>query len=680
MKEIYQINQALSASVYKAMSLFGTGCRKPFMGVWRKLTRDILERLSIWGVMNSQEGIRFLEMMEPLAVQLTIEKAIILNWHTRGISKHFNKPFESSQVADAAPFLYCDSNTVLLTFTFMSSKIIKSDLGIILKALYKVCCNKDYKSDVNLYELFINDSENKIRFKIEKNPNYDRAIHFQLNKQIIDLNKLEIPMKLSELARAVSAQTPKNNYIAPSDCEKLIQQLAETSFCPNHGTGRNGYLVGMVYDDLKKHRVTKMPKIVLRLTEIPTQVHTFANEIYKTLYLDILKVIPHLDPFSYKTFAMGNILLDMLEVMKNPNYRKSELIVLLYIFRNEIPQLFEQEKEKIQISEGLTDQEKRNRLAQIENNPIQLVNQILTDNFLKRKVGAGNREASVRIFSSIPQVKLDEKTPDEDFFDFVNSQISFIHFHIILLAMDMKYIAERNIPEMNVWKRPILESTDGGYFFFASENAIPMLNNQNGGQQISIVQIKRDSVSFSPMAIPLFEKEIIVDAFLDSVMCDTLEPGKRLLGWPHAQDSSMMQTIQLTKEMIQEKIKEIDGSNMKPGYISRMEGLVYKRREYIEHSVKTFLYGVEAGPIKDMKVKKCIDVIRNLDEWAAMEQHLLIGRKFTDILYTPKYIKEHTQSAKGRSNYPDDIIAEKAVQKKMHWDPNAASEKRVKYF
>jgi hypothetical protein len=662
MKEIYQVNQALSCTVYKAMSLFVVNCRKPFMGVWRKLTRDILERLSTWNVISSQEGIRFLEMMEPLAIQLTVEKASILNWHTKGISKHFNKPFESSQAVDAAPFLYVDSNIVLLTFTFMSSKIIKADLGIVLKALFKVCCNMDYEKNINLYNLYTQDFENKIRFKTEKNPNWDRAIHFQTNKQIIDLNKLEVPMKLSELARAVSRNTPTNNFIAPSDCEKLIEQLSDMSFCPNHND-RNGYLVGISCDDIKKHRLTKALKVVLNLRELPRQVTLFSGEIYKTCCFDLLKSITGLDPYTFRTFAMGNLILDEI---KSEKYQKTDIILFLYIMRQEIPALMELERRKI------GDELRKNLPEEKETTPMILLNQVFKS-LISRKIT--HLPDALRILKAIPQVNL---TPEEDILKLINDHMEYLHYQIILYGFKMGYIAERDVQEMNVLKRPLIEG-EGGYFSFASEDLIPMLNNQTGGQQISIIQIKKDSVSFSPMAIPLFEKEIIVDAFLDSVICDTFIPGKRLLGWPHEKDSSMMRTVNLTKEFIAEKIKEID-QNAKPGAISRMEGLTYKRREFIENSIKTYLYGVEAGPDKPMKVKKCIDVIKDLDEWAAKEQHLIVGRKFSDILYTPKYIKEHAESAKGESNYPDDIIAEKERHKQTFWDPNIPTKKRIKFF
>jgi hypothetical protein len=165
-----------------------------------------------------------------------------------------------------------------------------------------------------------------------------------------------------------------------------------------------------------------------------------------------------------------------------------------------------------------------------------------------------------------------------------------------------------------------------------------------------------------------------LDAFIDATLCKSTKPGKRLLGWVDDNDSSKFKTIKLSKELIDQKVKEFD-DNSPNNAVMRANGIPFIRRGFIEESAKAFLYGVER---KEVEIQKSIETVEDLDRWAATKQHLICGRPFDEPVRDPEWIKANYTKGKGlvgKIDYPNQIIRDKLTQSAIHWDPNSAAKR-----
>jgi len=81
----FRVNQFVSFWTEKAMAIYAIPCRSPFMGLFTDISARMIDSLRSWGALPKGDQVqRSLDLMLPMARQLTIDKAIVLTFHTRG--------------------------------------------------------------------------------------------------------------------------------------------------------------------------------------------------------------------------------------------------------------------------------------------------------------------------------------------------------------------------------------------------------------------------------------------------------------------------------------------------------------------------------------------------------------------------------------------------------------------
>ena len=128
----------------------------------------------------------------------------------------------------------------------------------------------------------------------------------------------------------------------------------------------------------------------------------------------------------------------------------------------------------------------------------------------------------------------------------------------------------------------------------------------------------------------------------------------------------------MTKETIDRKVKEFDDNSPKNAVL-RANGIPLIRRGYIEKSSEKFLFGVDK---ESDKVQKSIEVVQDLDKWAATKQHLICGRPFVEPVRDPEWIAQNYKGLVGKVNYPEQLIRDKMTQSATFWDPNSAAKRK----
>ncbi len=202
----------------------------------------------------------------------------------------------------------------------------------------------------------------------------------------------------------------------------------------------------------------------------------------------------------------------------------------------------------------------------------------------------------------------------------------------------------------------------------------------------------RKKVYFAPAAIKLFDKEIVLRALENSIICGTTRPGKRLLGWPDNRDHTKFATVNWSKEFIDQHIKYYDASRPSKtinGTVvykgtSRTEGIVFDRRGYKTKAVTSML--IPTLKQQQMSARSddtnSVQLIENLDEYSAREHHIVCPDPFNEPVRDYKYIMRAYKSAMesgtvsalghGEQNYPDTFIEEDMRIAIPQWDNNKA--------
>ena len=607
--------QFLSCWINKAMSVFAIPCRQPFMTLFNDISNRMLETGRTWGVISDRTSVRALEIMAPMAWELTVEKAAALTFFTPGGTHFGSKRFEPQQLRDVAPLLYCDSSITLLTWTLHSSDWIKSDFSNVLKAMWLVITlNQEWDPAMSMYQYHEQDTERKIRFKTDRNYSHSKEEHGNLNKHYVDLNYVELPCSNhDELYVQIAARTRPR--LSPSDVKGVVELLSKRSFRPRHGSqNRNGYVRAIFSDELKQHRGVQLVKLQLNVSNYKQTLKSLCTEMHETLFREL--VPPEVDTFKE---ARGQVLGD------------PYVIVSDYLKKRTEPVSYEQIKHMVSSFSGVD-------IAHLGPNgdPMALVPQFtLDDAYL------------IRHFSYAIRLRGDPS-------------LTYIKKNIIRDPLQVAF------PK------------------YASEDDINMLNNVPVSQiesidklsMISIVDLSvKRRICFSPVAIELFDKEIILDMFMEATLCSSMREGKRLLGWVDERDISKLRTIKLTRAQIDERVKAFDDS-LPPGAVLRETGVAFKRRKHVERSMNSLLFGEDAIPVAAAAPN---EIIANLDLWAAQQQHVLCGMPFSDRVKDPE---RAYNGPIGSVDYPEENIRDKLRTSKTHWEPNAAtagSRKLVKF-
>lgn len=404
-----------------------------------------------------------------------------------------------------------------------------------------------------------------------------------------------------------------NPHLKANDVEALLTAMSGKTFRPRTGANnRNGYTRQIPIDDLAVHKGTWVQKKVLNLHGFKSVVKAYAAEVYMLYVKDLF---PEEDCYANIKHLIG----DPMDVLVN------------YLSKGgNLPAITLEEMTMI-----------------------------------------------VKSFTGINQNEI--RDPFNDIPDLTQTDCT-----IILHGMKNGRIRKYG-DVVNHYLRIGIRTDQNLVEFprYYCESDIPMINDVSVSEDyhhqiLNLVEIipTQKKVTFSPMAIELFDKEIILDAFIDATLCKSTKPGKRLLGWADDNDSSKFKTIKLTKEIIEQKVKEFD-DNSPNNAVLRENGIPFIRRGAIEESAKAFLYGIDQ---QKEHVQKSIETVKDLDRWAATKQHLICGRPFDEPVRDPEWIKKNYVEAGGlvgTVDYPNQIIRDKLNQSASHWDPNSAA-KRTK--
>ncbi len=631
----FRVNQLLSCWLEKAMSVFAIPCRKPFMGLFDDISSRMLETLRGWGALPDNGGsVRPLEIMSVMARQLTVEKALLLTFHTKG-APHYGKAFDPTQLTDCAPYLYCDSNITLLTWTLHSSDWIKADFGNVLRAAWRVAAGDEWDTNKSIYEYFQNDQKNRIKLKTTKNYSWSKEVDGNLNKTFTDMNMIELNVTdFNAAARAISAATdPK---IPHSAVLAILETMAKHSFKPRSGrNGRNGYARSVYTDELRAHKGRQIQKRFYSPGNFKVIVDSFAPEIAPTLYYELsLLLAEQMNPEELQTFSKAKIIIDGIA-------KTAVQIIFMYL------------------TKSIADHDSKD---------------------LRKFLTLDQMHRIIKSCSGLVQKNVQNPFT-------VLGDLTYSYALVLLYGMDRRMIREHGILQHVYMKLETVVDPLGVFFpRVALEDDILMLNDVHVTSMdeesfkpamINIVEfVGKKKICFSPMAIELFDKKIIQDAFIDATMCKSMRPGKRIMGWTDERDPSKFKTLTITPEIIREKVIAYDDDALE-GAVLRQSGIVFKRRGFIESSATPLLYGL--GIQKDQKYKQSIEVVEDLDKWAATQQHLLCGYSFDEPVKDVEWIHANYLNAGGKvgtTNYPDDIIKEKLKHSAEFWAPNTTNSKK----
>lgn len=624
--DTFRVNQFLCMMLYKAMMVYAIPCREPFMKLFHDISARICEALRDWGVLHeSFVAGRAIDIMEQTACQKTIERATVLTWHTKG-SPHHGKPFHPDQMIDAAPVLYCTSNITLETWTAHASDVIKPEYESVLRAAALCMLNSEYDVNKTPLDYYFEDYKGKISWKKDRDYTYHRGDKDR-NQWLIDLNYFEFNGTLEQVAMQIAERTEHPHLRTPV-VANILESMSKRSFVPHFmANGRNGYARGQSMKDMEEfHRGRHMNKEKLTPSEYVNKLRFLCAEIAPCFVLGLLKRINGLQPFQYKTFDQGMAffrgLLDDIDI-----------VFLHLIVTNERFETVGDLQELTRFSKSFTDNEKELILSCF--------------NFTSEERRA---------------------LPPSFVYKYGRVILHFIEEDKILHPNSKKswYLLKNKIKDENQ------------YSHMASEADVPMLGNtpmgQKGKNAIQIVDLSRKGrVCISPLAIEQFNRNIILDAFNMATICATTQPGKRILGWVEEDDPTKLKTMTLTKKMIKQKVKDLDHGA--PEFAtSREDGVTFKRREYIVPEERVFLYGSLNAENEDDDDDVCdtaLEIIKDIDLWAAQQQHAICGRPLDEPVRHPKWLRQNYKGPVGKIDYPHGIISQKFADAEKKWNANA---------
>lgn len=628
----FSVNQFLSMMLYKSMALYAIPCRNPFLGLYKDISAQMAEALKSWGVLSTDFASgRCLNIMEQYVTQLVVEKSLLLTFHSSGAAHYQKQDFKLEYLQECAPFLYADCQDILYTWTAHSTEWIAPEIRSVLRAMAKISLNgEEYDTTKSPLWYYFRDINSKLRFKTDRNPNHNREFDGSKNHFVTDLNMFEIKGNLRDVATMIAPETD-NPHLKVDMVEQLLQDLSVKPFVPIVNGTRNGYTRSIPADDLKdRHKGVSQPKQGLLQTTYHAIIGEFSKSIQNCLYLPLLQELTDIKEIDYRTLEQAKQILDVF----HPND-----LLLLNLEPNK---------------QAKNAQELKQVLINLQNRPI-------TD------ISRENMERIVKSFRA--------KAVIDPYTDVTG--MTYQLARLILYFFDEEMLMENGKAAMSYLKKPIITTT-GGFGHFASEQDIAMLNNVPFGTElekptpINIVDLSaKNMVRFSPLAIEMFDQQVILSAFKLATMNGYTKPGKMILGWNHLNDSSVVQTVTYTQEAINQAVNEYD-QDVPAGGVLRKDGTVFKRREYITPAEKLYLGDVN----KQQKVKQGIEIVKNLDTWAATQQHLICGRPLAEHVRDPEWIKTNYNGPVGNFNYPHDILNEKFKQSKDNWDNNCISKRK----
>jgi hypothetical protein len=617
----FRVNQFFSCWIEKAMTCYAIPCRKPFMKLFKDISARMIQVLKDWDIVNPKNVDRPLSIMTHTARELTKERAKMLTYDVKG-AVHYGKQFDPRQLTDLAPHLWCDTEITLLTWTLHSSDWIKDEFSNVLQAMCKVVLNEAYDVKKTPYQYYQMDVDGKIKFKTDRNFSHSPE-DGKLNRYYIDLNNLQIDGENhAAIAREISSHT--NPYMPPIDVLGTLKKMSRHSFTPRVGAnGRNGYTKRVLCDNLKNvHRASMAMKTRLSRKYYKGAVDALVIEYAQTIKLDVCKRITDLPDYAYRDAHAVRTHEKLREIFK------TELDWVIIHLHND------------------------DDIITLKSLPLTLMK-------LRHETQL-SQEDMRRVVNAFEDITVQHS---HDVFAEVEG-LTYPYARFILFALENGWIAEKDNLETRYLKIPMVKERVP-FPRYASEDDLDTLSKGSSDHTISIVDMsQKKRICFSPMAIELYDKQVILDAFIFATLCKTMRPGKYLLGWSDPRDDSRLQTLDITKEFIEDRCRQFDMDSPE-GAVSRFEGIPFKRRGYREKSTHTMMYGIEKARTVVHKRDKNIEIVADLDKWAAEQQ----ARK-CKLDEAPNV---HYMGAVGDINYPEEQIQDKIRHSMENWVPNAST-------
>lgn len=625
-KDMFRINQFLSMMIYKAMMVFAIPCREPFMRPFLDVSARICEALRDWGIINEEfiAG-RTIDYMLKAATQKVIERGALVTWHMPG-AIHYGKSFKEEQLMDVAPVLYCTENITLDTWTEYSSDVVKPEFESVLNASARFILNRRYDTSKTPLQYYFEDHQGTISWKRDRNPLFQRGGRDEKNAWIIDLNYFELRGSLAEVASQIAALT-ENPKLRKEVVVEVLQSMARRPFIPRVGS-RNGYHRSLCMGTLEQsHRGILMNKVKLCLNDFPNAIRVLAMEVAPTLVYSLLQQVIGLDPFAYKTYQQGHDLL------------KTILDDIDVVFTH------------VMIKGGYNRE------------PIDGLMALQRLSHASREYTSTETE---KILSCFTFKEGEERK--------IPPSMTFKVGLLVLHFLSEGKILHPSSPKSTYLLRPKVYD-DNKYPHYSVEEDVAMLGNtpygEIGKNAIHIVDLSnKNRVCISPLAIEQFNKNIIIEAFNFVTICKTTRPGKRLLSWVEEADPTKLKTMTLSKDVIKQTIETID-KNALPGAVSRQNGITFKRREFNLREERVFLYGIDN--VRDEDCETALEIIENLDDWSAQQQHKICGRPDSEPVRTEAWLRSRYKGSVGKINYPQGIISEKNKKAETMWNLNSVS-------
>jgi hypothetical protein len=686
-RELFSTMQFQTMMIIKAMDTFAIPCRTPFMGIHDGIMARMTDALRTWGVISANDGGlgRYGTRVRHAVYIMAVERAAICTWHIPGAT-HYGKKYDHSQLIDCAPFLYVTPKMTLRAVTTLASEIVKVEYNSILQAVAAYILNKPYDTTKTPLDYFFEDELYPI--KKEANPNYDRLSQGNKHKQLADLNYVEINYPLKDVAYMISERT-KNPHINANEVMGILIRMADFSFVPKCNGKRNGYVrQKFTLDELKdRHRGIPTPKHILGIDTYKQTISRMCDGITDIYYLDILKRLTDIPPFDYAIFQRGAQILSKLT---------SQDIVSLYVVRDRIRSTSLEELSAVELNvlkqtippalEELTQDEKKTlitlerklkeKLDAFERIEKEEEREIARADICEAKNGV--TKARTNFFTRTLFLSPEEVDRVWKAFPGIvgeNDKKNFTRQELFLLLFGLRegYIIEPGTPAKYL-KRTIVR--DEEYPRFASEANIPMLNNvpfnsaEYAANTIKLVEIFPKKVCVSLMGLEVVDRNILINAFNFAALSSHTQPGKILMGWPDDNDTTKLQTVKWSQKEIDTMVQNLD-HHAPPGAISRTTGIPFKRREVSTSGEEYLLTGKRQQPTDVLPM--AIEIVGDMEEYAATQQHLICGKPLNEPVRTDRYIREHIYKGQvGELDYPNAIIKEQQKIANAQWEPNSA--------
>lgn len=197
-----------------------------------------------------------------------------------------------------------------------------------------------------------------------------------------------------------------------------------------------------------------------------------------------------------------------------------------------------------------------------------------------------------------------------------------------------------------------------------------------------------------PFVADMFRSQKVLDALRDAIMCSSTKSGKFLIGIPSENISMQLKTMRFNKADIEKHVVSADEKlgwdrngnwtldesvpmNERPVPLSKGIGCV--RQGIISKAASSIYTDAPLVPTRKedwaawkASTERAVasmscprDIYRNLDEQAALQQHLRIGRALDDDVLSPEFILNRMKEKctegmvySGKADYPHTFISE----------------------